>query len=149
MIEIKLSKAKYEDLVKLVYLGNWMINAIRIDDKIEKYDRIEQYVYSFTKDASLENLIEFDSELNKFFPTKEFEEDSDAERFRSEYDNEIFWEELIDSLARRDFINEYGEGAIRKMTWQERLEKEHPFIEKYEKEFEKHGIENLEIKKRS
>jgi hypothetical protein len=33
------------------------------------------------------------------------------------------------------------------MTWKERLEKEYPFIEKYEEEFEKYGIENLEIKK--
>jgi len=49
-------------------------------------------------------------------------------------------------LARRDFIKEYGEDVIRKMDWKERMEKEHPFIEKYEKEFEENGIENLELR---
>jgi len=31
------------------------------------------------------------------------------------------------------------------MFWEERIEKEHPFIEKYEEEFEKNGIENSKI----
>lgn len=35
------------------------------------------------------------------------------------------------------------------MTWEDRLEKEQPFIDKYEEEFEKNGIENLEIKDRN
>ena len=38
-MEIKLTKEQYENLIKLVYLGNWMINAIRSgaegDEQIE------------------------------------------------------------------------------------------------------------------
>jgi hypothetical protein len=34
------------------------------------------------------------------------------------------------------------------MNWRERIEKEDPFIEKYAREFEKNGIENLEILKK-
>ena len=35
-MEIKFTKEQYENLMKLVYLGNWMINAIRTDDKSKK-----------------------------------------------------------------------------------------------------------------
>lgn len=143
MVEIKLTKAQYKDLVKLVYLGDWMVNSIRTDDKVDKYEDIKQYIYSFANKGGLSRHIKFHSEHNKFFPTKEFEEDIDE--YIDEYDNEVFWDELMHQLAKRDFIRKYGKDAIKEMTWEERLTKEYIFIEKYEMEFDGYGIENLEI----
>jgi hypothetical protein len=55
-----------------------MINAIRSgapgDERVKKYDDIEQYIYFFAEEVGLEKYIEFDKESNQFFPTKEFEE---------------------------------------------------------------------------
>jgi len=151
-MEIKLTREQYENLLKLIYLGNWMINAIRSgaegDERIKKYDEIEQYIFSFAKEAGLEKYIKFDKECNEFFPTWKFEFETDIEQYRQEHDNEIFWDELTYRLARRDFIKQYGEEVIKKMDQKERLEKEQPFIEKYEKEFEENGLENLEILKK-
>jgi hypothetical protein len=148
-MEIKLTKEQYESLLKLVYLGNWMINAIRLeDDRVKKYDEIEQYIFSFAKDAGLEKYIEFDKEYNKFFPTREFEEDPELERYREEYEDEVFWDELADRLGARDFIREYGMEAIEKMDPEERFIKEQEFIIKYEEEFEKNGLANLELLKK-
>jgi len=151
-MEIKLTKEQYENLLKLVYLGNWMINAIRSgaegDERIKKYDEIEQYIFSFTKKAGLEKYIEFDEKYNEFFPSREFEEDLEMEQYRQDYDNEVFWQELANRLGSRDFIKEYGKEAIRKMDQKERFLKEQEFIIKYEEEFEKNGIQNLEILKK-
>ena len=151
-MEIKLTREQYENLLKLVYLGNWMINAIRSgargDERIKKYDDIEQYIFSFAEEAGLEKYIEFDKKYNEFFPTREFEENSEMEQYRQDYDNEVFWQELADRLGSRDFIKDYGKEAIRKMDQKERFLKEQEFIIKYEKEFEKHGLSNLEILKK-
>ncbi len=145
-MKINFSKKQFENLIKLVYLGNWMINAIRVgDEKIKKYDEIEQYIYSFAKDFGLEKYIEFSKKYNKFFPARELEEGTDVEQYREEYDNETFWEDLIDRLTRRDFIKKYGEETVKKMSLEERIEKEYPFEEKYRNEFEKNGIENLKV----
>jgi len=38
-MEIKLTKEQYENLLRLVYLGNWMINAIRSGTEDDPYDR--------------------------------------------------------------------------------------------------------------
>ena len=146
-MEIKFTKEQYENLVKLVYLGNWMINAIRCgSDIIEKFEDLEQYIFSFYKEFGLEGCIEYDEEDKRFYPTGKFEMESEIEEYRQEYDNENFWDELISRLARRDFIRKYGEDAINKMTLEEIMEKESYFIEKYEEEFEKYGIERLKIK---
>ncbi len=44
-MDIKLTKGQYKNLVKLVYLGNWTINGIRLNDKqVEKYEEeFEKY----------------------------------------------------------------------------------------------------------
>lgn len=146
-MKINFTKKQYEDLVKLVYLGTWMVNAHRTDDRVAKYEELEQYILSFYKNFVMENFILIDEELKRFFPTKEFEEETDVEQYIDEYNNDIFWEELIDRLARRDFIREYGEENLLKMPWEERFGKEQPFIDKYDEEFEKNGIENLDIKR--
>jgi hypothetical protein len=46
MVELKLTKEQYEDLLKMVYLGNWIINAPRIDDVVQKYESFEGYIFS-------------------------------------------------------------------------------------------------------
>jgi len=147
MIELKLTKDEYEKLIKVVYLGEWMINSHRLPDETnEEYESVEQRIYSHAKEAGMEHLIMYDEGLKKFFPTRELEMESDAEMFREEYDNEAFWDELIDGLSNRDFVRTYGEDAIKAMTPEERFKKLCPFVDKYEDETEKRGIENLEIK---
>ena len=147
MPNIKFNKKQYKNLIKLVYLGNWMINAIRTK-RIKKYEDIEQYIYSFAENLGLEKYIEFDEEYKQFFPTREFEEGIDIEQYREDYDDEIFWDGIIDRLAQRDFIKKYGMEKIKKMDFRERIEKEQPFLVKYEEEFQKHGIERLRIDKK-
>ncbi|MFH1593577.1 MAG: hypothetical protein ABID09_02640, partial [Candidatus Omnitrophota bacterium] len=71
------------------------------------------------------------------------------ERYRDEYDDECFWDGLVDRLARRDFIKAYGEGSIKRMNWKERYQKEGPFIEKYSREVDEHGINRMEFREHS
>ena len=146
-MEIKFTKDQFKKLLKIVYLGNWLANAIHSgrkgDERIKEFDEIEQYIFSFAKDFGLEKYVEFDEKFQEFFPTSELEEE--LQKFVDEYDNEVFWEELIFRLTRRDFIREYGKEAINKMSLEERIEKEFPFEEKYREEFSKNGIENLDI----
>ena len=113
-MEIKFTKEQYENLMKLVYLGNWMINAIRTDDRVKKYDEIKHYIFSFAKDAGLDRYIDYDEKSGKYYPSIELEEDAEIEQYMDDYNDENFWEELIHNLARRDLIEVYGKDAIKK-----------------------------------
>lgn len=145
MTEIKLTKQQYEDLVKLVYLGTWMVNSIRTDDVVEKYEKLEQYILSFVNIFGCGKFIEYDAKSKSYFHNVDFEEDEELERYRDEYDDYCFWDGLVDRLARRDFIKTYGEDAIKCMDWKERYQKEEPFIEKYSREVSGHGIDRMGI----
>lgn len=147
-MKINFTKEQFERLMKLVYLGNWMANAHRTDDIIKKYEELEHYIFSFAKDFGLEKYVDDEEAKDgKFYPTRYFEEETDVNKLHDEYDNDTFWDEIVDRLARRDFIRKYGIKAIQKMSLEQRIEKEYEFEKEYEKEIDKHGIERLEIKK--
>ncbi len=146
MTEIRFTKQQYEDLVKMVYLGTWMVNGIRTaDDAVEKYEKLEQYILSFANDFDFGKFVEYDAKSKKYFPNADFEQDEELERYRDEYDDDCFWDSLVDRLARRDFIKTYGEDAIKRMDREERFLKEEPFIKKYTNEVCDNGIDRISL----
>lgn len=145
-MKIEFNKEQFESLMNLVYLGNWIANANRTDDRIEKYENIESYIFSFAKDFGLEKYIDDeDAKDGKFFPTRFFEEETDVDELRDEYDDETFWFELSDRLGERDFFEKYSKEDREKMTRDERFLKMQECIIKWEDELEDNGIDRLEI----
>ena len=143
-MEMNLTKEQYADLVKILYLGTWMVNAFRTNDRIEKFEELEQHILSYSKEFGLHECIVYDDSLKKYFVTKSLEV-GEIDQYIDDYNNGNFWDELIYRLAGRDLIRKYGEEKFKKMGWEERLKKESPFIAKYEEEFEEYGIERIEI----
>ena len=127
-MKIFFTKKQYETLIKMAYLGSWLANACRTgDDGDMEIEEIEQYIYSFAKDFRLEDLLE-QSESGSIYPTRAFEENLDT--YIDEYNDENFWDELVHSLARRDFVEHYGKDVVSKMEMSELFEKEELFIQK-------------------
>jgi len=142
-MKIELSRDEYLNLVKLVYLGNWVVNAIRTEDFDTGANEIEQKILSYAKDQNYENLADYISDDNMFYPSVELEQlvskDLDA------YDDENFWNSLSNHLGTRDFIQLYSQEEIEAMTDHERVTKQFECSDKYEDEFYNNGIERLQI----
>jgi hypothetical protein len=145
-INIKFSKEQYKQLVEMMYLGEWMINACRNpNETIKKYEELEQHVYSFAEKANLEHCIEYDEKSKNYYPTRWLEMESEVEQYREEFEEETFWDELIERLSQRDLINEVGWEAVEKMDPIARMKKQDPLRTKYGDEFEKHGLSTLAV----
>ena len=148
-MKINFTKKQFKTLLKMAYIGNWMVNGVRSgrkgDEQIKEYEDLERYIFSFAKDFGLEKYI--DDEDGEIFPSRELEEGETRELI-DYYDEDIFWGEISDRLAMRDFYRKYGADAISKMDTRERIEKDHPFLEKYWDEIGKHGIDRLEIREK-
>lgn len=146
-MEIKLTKEQYEKLLELVYLGNWMINAYRTDDYLEEYFEVVSHIFSQAAEAGIEGKVIKDETENKYLPSYDFEES--LMDFISEYDSFCFWEELINRLAERDAVREFGSTPLDKIDLEEFLEKKDKYLRKYEQEVEENGIRHLELVKNS
>lgn len=148
-ISLEFTKKQFETLLELVYLGNWMVNAVRDGSKedphFQEHDDLADFIYSKAGEVGGGKLFEYDPEFKKWFPTTEFTEEN-VDFYHDDYDERIFWEELIDRLSWRDLRALYGEKEIGKMSFQEKIIKRQPFIEKYEEEFDKNWLSGLVIK---
>lgn len=144
-MEIDFTREQFEKLLDLAYLGNWAVNSYRIDDRIEEYEDLTEYLLSFAVAFGFKEKIDFDEGEGQYFPSRRFEEKN--LEFIEEYEEENFWDNLILRLAERDLVREYGEAAVNAMSWDEMEKKKAPYLRKYQKEIDENGIENLEVYK--
>ena len=143
-VQINLTKEQYKTLVEMVYLGHWMANAIR-PKTIKKYDDMEQLIFSFTKQAGLQDCVDYDNTMKMFFTLAEFEE-TVVLPLKEEYDDYTFWDELAHRLADRDILIQFSENGLARMPREEMNKVRDALIAKYEDESVEHGIERLQIK---
>ena len=142
-MQINLTKEQYEKLMELAYLGNWVVNSYRGDERLEEYDRVAEHVLSSAPSAGYQDRVEFDEFEGRYFPSRKLDED--LKQFVDEYDDDVFWNLLIDHLAERDLVRALGEEAVDKMEWDEYSRSLEPYLKKYEKEIDESGVEHLEL----
>lgn len=145
-MKIDLTKSQFETFLKIVYLGNWMASSAK-DEPDDEFGAFEQHILSHAKEFGFESYVGFDEDGHAYYPTEEFEEKTGVVDMIGDYNMHAVWEEVVLSLARRDLIAEYGDLAVSSMSDEEAMEKEYPFILKYEEELRQNGFENLQIVK--
>ena len=116
------------------------------DDKGEdfkKYEELENYLLKVAEDNGFNDLIEkFHGQLIPSDELSELEEE-----ITSEYDDDALWSELITRLGRRDCFRTVTPEEDKEMKKRDWLpDRAQEFFDKYDKEFEKYGVERLEIK---
>lgn len=144
---VEFTNEQYLVLMKAVYLGNWMANAYRIDDKKKEYEGIEDYIFSFAPKFGLKKFMDHE-ETERYFPTRAFEEETEVHELHEEYDEETVWDELANWLGERDLFERYSEAEIKAMSRDEYFVKKSEYVAVYEEEFGKHGMERVRIEKK-
>lgn len=146
---ISLTRQQYFSLLKTVYLGNWMANANKdgspSEKRLQEFEDTENVILSYAKQFGYSKYV--DDELaneGQYFPTRAFEEETDVELLIDEYTQDMFWDELIERLAERDFKKRYNRAQIRAMSMEERIQKRYEFIEKWAEEIDENGLDNID-----
>lgn len=143
-INVEFTPEQFEKLVRLVYLGEWMVNAHRADDDhIDEFDDIEDHILSQAIHHGLEDLAYIDEESGKELVSDEIEEE--MQQYIAEYDDENFWIELCDRLALRDAIRIHGEDGIINMAPEDRMNLLTDLDEAYREKFAEEDLENVKV----
>lgn len=145
-MKIDLSKEEYLKLMELIYIGDWVLHS-HIEGEREEtkdYQLATQKYLSFAKDFGYEDLV--DESSTGYEVSRQFEDESQAYTHLNQYDNEVFWDELTERLARRDLVIKHGKNVITKVYKDEQLFNELEDIkEKYNDVFSKEGLKNLSL----
>lgn len=145
-MKIDFTDQEYKTLVEALELANWMLHAHAEEERkdTERFRDLEQKVLSLSKEFGMGKEIIYDKKLEEYYASREIEDSCLA--YVDEYNNDTFWDELIERFVARDLIRQVGEKAYYEMGFEEKIEKEEPVRIQYEDEFGTNGIERLAIK---
>ena len=103
-MKIELTEQQYRYLLDLVYIGNWVLNSTRENDRIQEYDQVESLIFSHCLQHKMSKLVElYQGEL---IPSRAFADGGIHEAIES-YEDIIFYE-----ILGKAFL--YGEGNVQK-----------------------------------
>lgn len=135
-MQIELSKKEFRRLLDLVYIGNWILNSARGDDRIRDYDEVESKIFSRCHDIGADSLYEIED--GEVVPSRLFQDGGIHEAIM-DYEDTVFFEILAEELARRDMAFE----PITRENYDELAGR----IEDYIEEFEENGVEHITVEK--
>ena len=83
-MELKMTEKQFRRLLDLVYIGNWVLNSTRGDDRIKEYDQVESLVFAHCLDHGMAPLTElYQGEL---IPSRAFADMDDPPITPENYD---------------------------------------------------------------
>lgn len=139
-IALEITEKDYKKLVELIYLG--VVLHHTYDDKEYKtMHRAEQAIYAQAHKFNAQNLIRYIPELKKYDVTHELMDRMDL--FRSSYDYNSFYDELISRLSEKEFMNFYSFQELKTMNQKQKDEALQFIIEKYDSAAKRGGLEKI------
>ena len=140
-VMLRLKGSEYEQLLKTVYLGNWLLTSWQ-PERDRDIEKLESKIFSYASSAGLGKYADYYRETEMFSPADVLHEAPEINAAISDYDDETFWEELSDRLAERELANKAAG-----LEGKERFSALWDAVDRYEYEFEENGIENVFIVK--
>ncbi len=133
-MNIELTDREYRRLLDMVYIGNWILNSTRGDDRFEDYDLLQEKLFSLCPANGMRSLVQ--SWQGHIFPSRAYEDGGIHEAI-ADYEDAVFYSILAEELARRDLGLESSDPED--FTELSRR------MEEYLCEFEKNGLDTVNI----
>ena len=133
-MKIELTEQQFRYLLDLVYIGNWVMNSTRENDRIKEYDQVESLVFSHCLSHRMSKLVEL--YRGELIPSRAFA-DGGIHEVIENYEDIMFYEILAEEMALRDMNGE----PLTQENYGALMER----IETYLSEFDRNGTNNISV----
>lgn len=133
-MNIELTDKEYRRLLDMVYIGNWILNSTRGDDRFEDYDLLQEKLFSLCPAHGMRSLVQ--TWQGHIFPSAAYEDGGIHEAI-ADYEDAVFYNILAEELARRDLGYEDSDP--------EDFTELSSRMEEYLAEFDKNGLDTVNI----
>ena len=131
---IELTDREFRRLLDMVYIGNWILNSTRGEDRFVDYDLVQEKLFSLCAAQGMPSLIQ--RWQGHVFPSRAYEDGGIHEAI-ADYEDAVFFDILAEELARRDLG--YVESDPEDMT------ELNARIDEYLDEFDKNGLNTVSV----
>ena len=145
-MKLELTTKQFRRLLDMAYIGNWILNSTRGDDRFKDYDDVESLLFAKAREEGMGVLAE--DWQGEVVPSRAFAEgvsfdgssiagfaEGGIHEAIMEYENNVFFDILAEDLARRDM----EDASIDQNNYEELSSR----IDAYIAEFEQHGTDNI------
>ncbi len=147
VMKVTFTAKEYRQLLELVHLGMWAVTGYQGEDTAvaKRYFDFDQKLLGLATELGCADLVEVRAD-GTLQPGAKLSEDERVRDLQSEFQNDVFWHELVARLADRDLAGDQGRRTMdtprveRPPTTDEKLKK---IEEGYWKEFEKNDLANV------
>ena len=126
-MQIELTNKEFRRLLDLVYIGNWVLNSTRGEDRFADYDNLESKIFALSPALS-------EPWNGTIVPSRAYAEGGIHEAI-AYYEDNVFYEILAEELSRRDM--DYPD--ITAENYDEIMQR----MERYMAEFQMSGVDHL------
>ena len=131
-MDLHLTTKQFRRLLDMAYIGNWVLNSARGDDRFQDYDEVESLLFAKAAQEGMPALAELWQ--GQVVPSRAFAEGGIHEAI-ADYEDAVFFDILAEDLARRDM----NDAPIDESNYAELAHR----IEAYINEFEENGTDNI------
>ena len=133
-MNIELTDKEFRRLLDMVYIGNWILNSTRGDDRFEDYDLIQEKLFALCPANGMRSLVQI--WRGHIFPSQAYEDGGIHEAI-ADYEDAVFYNILAEELARRDLgLEDCDPDDFSELTAR---------MEEYLAEFDKNGLNTINI----
>ena len=133
-MQLELTEKEFRRLLDMVYIGNWILNSCRDDDRFEDYDNLEEKLFSLCPEHGMRALVQ--RWRGHSYPSRAYEEGGIHEAIMA-YEDNTFFEILAQELALRDM----DDPPITQDNYDEVMERMNAYLG----EFEQHGTDHITV----
>ena len=133
-MNIELTDKEFRRLLDMVYIGNWILNSTRGDDRFEDYDLLQEKLFALCTKNGMPSLVQ--RWQGHIFPSQAYEDGGIHEAI-ADYEDAVFFNILAEELARRDLgLEETDPEDFTELS--ERMED-------YLQEFDRNGLSTVTV----
>ncbi len=133
-MELHLTHKQFRRLLDMAYIGNWVLNSTRGNDRFQDYDEVESLLFARAAEEGMSTLAE--QWNGETVPSRAFAEGGIHEAI-ADYEDAIFFDILAEELARRDM----DDAPIDESNFDELTQR----MDAYMAEFEAHGTDHVQV----
>lgn len=133
-MQIQLTTKEFRRLLDMVYIGNWILNSTRGDDRFADYDNLESKLFALCRTNGMDALTQDWNDT--VIPSQAYEQGGIQEVIAL-YEDNVFYEILAEELSRRDM----GYADITEDNYDEIVSR----MSQYMNEFELSGVDHLTL----
>ncbi|PPA71853.1 hypothetical protein C4B60_00290 [Jeotgalibacillus proteolyticus] len=142
-INIEVTKEQYKKILQAFYLGDLVLHSMKEtpEETDAEFTAAEQLLFSYAKEAGLDDYIEYDEEFKEYFPTPLMEQEFD-QGIRT-YEQEILPDQIAALLARNQVEELIKQ---KKVVQEEALQLLFELEDEFLTRLEQNGLQGLYLK---